>query len=211
MNDAKSILSRVTVRHRAPGYLRLILPGELNTGSVPAFLERGLHQLEGVRLAAVYVRQGKLSVHYDETVCEARDVARKLARLVDLLVEHGFVVETGPGSGHGVKRWGSNLRRRWHAAKARWQGRYRNVREQTELLLGKEMKAHPALRLLGNDPEKAMVNFLNDAVTFYLIKVHWNLIVQRWLRRPWTHRYEWLTSFYLIFLLVRSRRQGTKK
>lgn len=211
MNDAKSILSRITVRHRAPGYLRLVLPTELNAGNVPAFLERGLHQLEGVRLAAVYVSHGKLSVHYDETVCRERDVARKLARLINLLVEHGFLIEGGPAQRSGFAHLRSTVKRRWRTAKARLQGRYRNVKGQAELLLGKEMKTHPVLRLLGNDPERAMVNFLNDAVTFYLIKVHWNLIIQRWLRRPWFHRYEWLSSFYLIFLLVRSRRQGTKK
>ena len=54
--------------------------------------------------------------------------------------------------------------------------------------------------------EKAIINFLNDLVAFYLVKVHWELISQRWLKDPVRHANAWLTVFYLMFLLVRYRK-----
>ena len=54
--------------------------------------------------------------------------------------------------------------------------------------------------------EKAAINFLNDLVAFYLVKVHWELISQRWLKSPVKHADAWLTVFYLMFLLVRYRK-----
>jgi hypothetical protein len=54
--------------------------------------------------------------------------------------------------------------------------------------------------------EKAIVNFLNDLIAFYLVKVHWELISQRWLKNPVKHADAWLAIFYLMFLLVRYRK-----
>ena len=54
--------------------------------------------------------------------------------------------------------------------------------------------------------EKAIINFLNDLVAFYLVKVHWELISQRWLKDPVKNANAWLTVFYLVFLLVRYRK-----
>jgi hypothetical protein len=59
--------------------------------------------------------------------------------------------------------------------------------------------------------EKAMINFFNDIVVFYLIKVHWELITQKWLKQPLKNLNAWVTTFYLVFLLVRYRKQSTKK
>jgi hypothetical protein len=59
--------------------------------------------------------------------------------------------------------------------------------------------------------EKAITNFLNDLLAFYLIRVHWDLITQRWLREPLKYRNAWLTVFYLVFLLVRYRKAVAKK
>ena len=47
--------------------------------------------------------------------------------------------------------------------------------------------------------------FLNDLVMLYLIKLHWHHIITDWLPRPWTHRYEWAATLYLIYLSVQSR------
>ena len=54
--------------------------------------------------------------------------------------------------------------------------------------------------------EKAIINFFNDMVAFYLIKAHWDLITKRWLKEPLAHSSAWMTTFYLIFLLVRYRK-----
>lgn len=54
--------------------------------------------------------------------------------------------------------------------------------------------------------ESTVIEFLNDALVLFLIKLHWHMITQHWLRQPWRYRYEWLAALYLIYLLVRSRR-----
>jgi hypothetical protein len=59
--------------------------------------------------------------------------------------------------------------------------------------------------------EKAIINFFNDLVAFYLIKAHWDLITKRWLQQPLAHSNAWMTTFYLIFLLVRYRKINLKK
>lgn len=59
--------------------------------------------------------------------------------------------------------------------------------------------------------EQAVINFLNDMVAFYLVRVHWDLITRRWLREPLQFRKAWLTVFYLLFLLVRFRRRLQKQ
>ncbi|MGB5206723.1 MAG: hypothetical protein WBN76_03320, partial [Azonexus sp.] len=56
--------------------------------------------------------------------------------------------------------------------------------------------------------EKAVINFANDIVAFYLIRVHWNLITQHWIKAPLQHGNAWLTVFYLTFLLVRYRKSA---
>jgi hypothetical protein len=67
--------------------------------------------------------------------------------------------------------------------------------------------AGPLQPMLANAlTEKAAINFLNDLVAFYLVKVHWELISQRWLKNPVKHADAWLTVFYLMFLLVRYRK-----
>jgi hypothetical protein len=60
--------------------------------------------------------------------------------------------------------------------------------------------------LQGALTERAAINFCNDILAFYLIKVHWDLIIGRWLKDPMKFRNAWLTVFYLVFLLIRYRK-----
>jgi len=57
------------------------------------------------------------------------------------------------------------------------------------------------------DPEKAIIDFLNDILVLFLIRLHWGEITQNWLVKPLKYRYEWMALFYMFFLLVRSRKQ----
>jgi hypothetical protein len=201
------ILSEVLLRHRAPGHLRFQLPDTLCREDIARYLEQGLHQLEGVRRAVVYVEQRKLSIFYMDTVCDVHQVVRKLARLVELLVLGHFVTPEGepvpPPLGERIKE---RLRRPFASLKQRVAG-WRSQAKVAKTLLNAQWKVNPALRMLGDNPEKAMFGFINDIVTFYLIKVHWDLILGKWLKSPLRHRYEWLTVFYFVFLLVRSRKK----
>ncbi len=44
--------------------------------------------------------------------------------------------------------------------------------------------------------EKAVTNFFNDIVAFYLIRTHWDLITKHWLKDPVKYGNAWLTVFY---------------
>ncbi len=54
--------------------------------------------------------------------------------------------------------------------------------------------------------ESLVLDFLTDVLVLYLVKVHWHLITQHWLRRPFRYRYQLLAVIYLIYLHVRSRK-----
>ncbi len=202
---AQRLLAEVRLRHRAAGHLRFQLPELLCSEEIADYLERGLHQLEGVRRVTLYRHQQKLSVFYLDTVCDDHQIARKLAQLIELLVTRRRVTPAGATPARGL--W-QRLRGAQPLAglKARYQ-KWRTRARQVSAITRAHWRYNPALRMLGENPEKAILGFINDAVTFYLIKVHWNLIVQQWLKRPIRFRYEWATVFYFIFLLVRSRKK----
>ncbi len=48
-------------------------------------------------------------------------------------------------------------------------------------------------------------DFLTDILVLFLVKLHWRQILYVWLPRPWTYKYEWMATSYLVFLLIRSR------
>jgi hypothetical protein len=52
-----------------------------------------------------------------------------------------------------------------------------------------------------------MIDFFNDILVLFLIKLHWTNITQQWLLKPLKYRYEWMALFYMFFLLVRSRKK----
>lgn len=59
--------------------------------------------------------------------------------------------------------------------------------------------------------ETSVINFLNDLTAFYLVKAHWELITKKWLKQPALYSNAWLTTFYLIFLLIRYRKRSANK
>lgn len=201
------IFAEVRLRHRAPGHLRFQLPEILCREDIAHYLQEGLHQLEGVRRVVARGEQRKLSIFYMETVCDVHQVVCKLAQLMDLLVEGRFVTPEGapvpPPLHERVKSRIRDPLKKWKERVMGWRAQAKTAKT----LLDAQWKVNPALRILGDDPEKAIFGFINDAVTFYLIKVHWDLIIRKWLKSPVRHRYEWLTVFYFVFLLVRSRKK----
>ena len=59
--------------------------------------------------------------------------------------------------------------------------------------------------------ETSVINFLNDITAFYLVKAHWELITKKWLKQPALYSNAWLTTFYLIFLLIRYRKRSANQ
>ena len=193
----------IIVRHRGRGHVRFAVPDALCAEADATAIENLLRGVDGVYRATLYRGQGKLSVFYDEHVCGVHDVARALYAALA-----GLGRTTAPRP---------TLRQRLAAANPSGWLRTRGDKARAKLeewrfkaKMMKEIVAyHPQLK--GMLSEKTVINFLNDLVVFYLIKAHWDLITQKWFKQPWKYRNAWLSTFYLVFLLVRSRKQSAKQ
>jgi hypothetical protein len=188
--------SSIAVLQRADGYLRLGLPVPLRSVIVGAALESGLKALAGVQRVTWLTADGKLAVRFDPHACTHADVARRVKSvLAGLPAPEAIpapaapvptaspVLPAGAAPTTLVERL-DELRSKVIAAAP---GRFRPMVESATT-------------------EKAITNFFNDIVAFYLIKAHWDLIVNRWIKDPVKYGNAWMTVFYLVYLLVRYRK-----
>ncbi|MEW6293875.1 MAG: hypothetical protein AB1544_11290 [Pseudomonadota bacterium] len=183
--------SAIQVLQRADGYLRLRLPAPLRSPETGAALESSLRALPGVVRTSWLTVEGKLAVRFDPQRLTHADVARRIKALLpapDLEPQAAAQVEPAPPPDEptavGPAERLEDLRAKLIAAAPE---RFRPLVESATT-------------------EKAVTNFFNDIVAFYLIKTHWDLIVNRWIKEPVKYGNAWLTVFYLVFLLVRYRK-----
>lgn len=179
----------IQVLHRETGYLRLRLPPELRHSAAGTAIDAGLRGLAGVYRVTLLTAEGKLAVRFDPHVCSAGQVAQ---RLKSLLPELPVVATPAPA-----------------AAGAAEPQQAANLGDRLAQLRGQVVAATPQRFqpvVESAMTEKAVTNFFNDIVAFYLIRVHWDLIVKQWIKNPVKHGNAWLTVFYLVFLLVRYRK-----
>lgn len=188
-----SVSSSIVLRYRAAGHVRYQLPAESCTATARRSIEAALRETEGVYRVDFFSRQHKISIRFIETICSFEQL--------DLIVhrESGTSTLAAPTASCCASplETGTSLPQRkdtrpsrltWIRAKFAGTG------------AGRSNPAIPWLK------ESTVVEFLNDALVLFLIKLHWHMITQHWLRQPWRYRYEWLAALYLIYLLVRSRR-----
>lgn len=202
MSHAEEWARQIAVRHREPGHLRLELPAELCEGPRAKALESALVGSAGIYRAALYRDVRKLSLRYDPHQATEREVVLALRAQLDRLP--GPLVQA-------LKPAGEEIGRTLHAVGAsarRKLAQFRLALMQLRQAQPKESSLAARLQpLLANAlTEKAVINFLNDLLAFYLIKVHWELITKRWMRNPVAHADAWLAVFYLVYLLVRYRK-----
>lgn len=213
MSDAfspETLARQIIVRYRGTGHTRFALPAALCEESFAAVIEESLRNLPGVYRATLYRGQGKLSVYYDPHACGLHDVARCL---------HGVLV--APAAQMQRAATIASMTQRLHVAQPlQWlknktgnlKAKAADWKMKAKLLsqfASAQTQGNPMLK--GILSEKSVTNFFNDIVVFYLVKTHWELINQKWLRQPLKYRNAWLTTFYLVFLLVRYRKQSAKK
>jgi hypothetical protein len=199
-----AIQKEFVLRYRHDGHLRFQIPSRLCEAAVAKLISDNVAAIDGVYSVRLYRGQQKLSIRYHESVCDFHTLAGQLFRVLAELEEQGWfdpkaIVES---TKVGIKtRIKQNRLSRWFGEK------YQAAKEtaQAAKLIGKLSSKGP--KALIKDPEKAVIDFLNDVLVLYLIRVHWTRITQEWLVRPLVHRYEWMAVFYLFFLLVRSRRK----
>lgn len=201
-----TIQQQFIVRYRASGHVRFQVPEQLTDVAAAEKTVAQIAGIEGVYSVRIFRRQRKLSIHYEESICGFKSLARQLFQILKDLDQKGCFrqMETVRFRQSVAGRLSSSVK---NLKVSRWTGEKLSAAKET-------LQAAKVITKLGikkpqaliQDPEKAVIDFLNDILVLYLIKLHWNRITQEWLPRPFAHRYEWLAVFYLFYLLIRSRR-----
>lgn len=201
-----AIQKEFVVRYRGKGHVRFQIPPRAARKEAAKLLADKIAAIEGVLSVRLFRRSGKLSIRFDESVCRFIDLAKQLFADLAALEQQGCFAPQSVTAVTQKSRFG--LKQKLKISKInRWLDEKITAAKETAQaakVIGKLGSKGP--RALFRDPEKAVIDFLNDILILYLIKVHWNRITTQWLVKPLVHRYEWMATFYLFFLLVRSRK-----
>lgn len=191
-----SSASAITLRYRSSGHVRYQVSASLCSPTARERIAAELREIEGVYRVDYYPRQRKIAIRFIESVCSPDHLDASLRRLAaaapaaSCCAAENRAVSTTEQAPAGF-------------APTRW------LRDKLGRVGAPATTANlPARRSAGLPwlKESTVIEFLNDALVLFLIKLHWHMITQHWLRQPWRYRYEWLAALYLIYLLVRSRR-----
>jgi hypothetical protein len=199
--NVNDLARRIVVRHREAGYLRLELPAEICHAAALAAIESSVRQVAGVYRINTYGVQRRLVVWYD---AHGGDVAGIARALKVCLVTLPAAEQEASVAAKSVPEFSQQARRILTQAKEKLE----RLRQPTAPAGSLQARLQPVLASALT--EKAITNFFNDLVAFYLIKVHWELISKRWLQDPVKYANAWLSVFYLVFLLIRYRKTITK-
>jgi hypothetical protein len=204
-----SIQSEFLLRYQIEGHVRFQIPAQVCEASVAKAIEENILAIEGVYRVSLYRNQRKLSIRFQESVCDFKTLARQLYQLLADLEKSGAFQQatvTQPGRFASLQE---KAKSKLNGLKVtRWaKEKYSDAKEtvQAAKIITKLGMKKP--KALINDPEKAIIDFCNDILVLFLIKLHWTNITQQWLLRPFKYRYEWMALFYMFFLLVRARRK----
>ncbi|MBS1211987.1 MAG: hypothetical protein H6R26_603 [Proteobacteria bacterium] len=197
------ILKEILLRYRGEGHVRFDIPASLCTPEKAASLSDDLHRLEGVYRVDISRRNRKLSVRYMPMVVDFDSLITSLGTVVKELE-----LTTPPSAlrpGNLSVRSVPWVQRLDEAPPVRWAKE--KLQEARETAAALKIVVRRAIHRSAPEHERSqlLISFLNDLLAFYLITVHWKLMTRYWLRRPWEYRYQWLSSFYLLFLLIRSK------
>jgi len=201
-----SIQKEFVLRYRVDGHIRFQIPAQICNVDVAKAVTSGISGIDGVYRVNLYRSQQKLSIRFDESVCDFKSLAHQL---FDLLVELEKKGGLKPKPVSKSAPWKEKAKSRLDDFKAtRWaKEKFGDVKETVQaakVITRLGMKKPTAFM---KDPEKAIIDFLNDILVIFLIRLHWNDITQNWLVKPLKYRYEWMALFYMFFLLVRSRKK----
>jgi hypothetical protein len=201
-----SIQKEFVLRYNLDGHVRFEIPARICHVDVAKAVTEGISGIDGVYRVNLYRGQQKLSIRFNETVCDFKALARQL---FDLLSDLETKDALKPKPVSTSARWKEKAKAKIDNFKVtRWAkekfGAAKETVQAAKVITRLGMKKPNAFI---QDPEKAVISFLNDILVLFLIKLHWNDITQNWLLKPFKYRYEWMALFYLFFLLVRSRKQ----
>lgn len=201
-----AIQKEFLLRYREAGHVRFQVPQRVCKPEIAKLTVAKIANIEGVYKVNLYRNQNKLSIRYHESVCRFHDLISLLNDVLADLELLGYFKDKSAATlpekkPHVLKQRLKNSRiKLWFSDKIQ----VAKETLQAAKIIGKaSVKGRNALI---KNPEKAVIDFLNDVLVLYLIKLHWNRITQQWLLKPITYRYEWMAVFYLFFLFVRARK-----
>lgn len=201
-----AIQKQFVLRYRNEGHLRFEIPAQFCDVATANALSSALLAVEGVYRVQVYRSQQKLSIRYVETTCDFKTLAKQLFQIIDDLEQKKqrasqSLVAIAAKSKSNLKDKIKNLRvSQWFNQK------YTDGKETVQaakILTKIGLKKN---KTLVQDPEKAVIDFLNDMLVLFLIRLHWDHITKQWIPNPFKYRNEWAAVFYMLFLLMRSRK-----
>ena len=197
-----SLQQEIVIRYRDEEHVRFELPASLFETETLDQLTEALRRIEGVYRVDAFPNQRKLSVRFMSMVVDFRNLARHLSAILDRL---RLAPKPCPAC-HPLERVENGLESSQGGKLARWlREKYQEAKE-TVTAAGILARAGRRGGRAGSFPSsKAITDFFTDILVLFLIKLHWHQITNVWLRQPWVYKYEWTATFYLIFLLMRSR------
>lgn len=197
-----AIQKQFVLRYREEGHIRFQIPVQFCESVAAKALTEALLKLDGIYRVNLYSSQKKLSIRYRETVCDFKTLARQLFQIITALEQKVLIEDKGKAAVkvNSIKNRIKNLGvSKWFSQK------YDDAKETLEAAKVLTKVGMKKRKVLFNDPEKAMLDFFNDMLAIFLIKLHWEHITKAWIPNPLKYRYEWLAVFYMLFLLMRSR------
>ena len=204
-----SIQKQCVLRHHAEGHVRFQLPSELCHKEVAENVASKIKAIDGVYRVNFYARQQKVSIRFQETVCDFTQLLKQLFALFSELEKSGaLIIPTEKKPSLTSKLTAKISEKADNFASTRWLKS--KVIEAKETLQAAKIVTKLAMKkpnAFVKDPEKAILDFLNDILVLFLIRLHWDHITKLWLVSPFKYRYEWLATFYMFFLLIRSRKK----
>ncbi|MGZ8227442.1 MAG: hypothetical protein ACXWT3_12530 [Methylococcaceae bacterium] len=200
-----AIQKQFVLRYREEGHLRFEIPVQFCDATIAKALTDAISNLDGIYRVRVYASQKKLSIRYQESVYDLKALAKLLFQIVGDLEKKALLQnqdkEKALKSGWNVKNKLKKLTvSKWFSEKY---DDTRDTLQAAKILTKVGLKKQ---KVLIKDPEKAIIDFLNDILVLFLIRLHWDHITKDWIPNPIKYRNEWVAVFYMIFLLMRSRR-----
>jgi len=201
-----TIQKQFVLRYREEGHLRFQIPERYCGAAIANALTAKLMAIDGIYRVKVYRGQKKLSIRYQETVCDFKALAKFLFHIVAGLEKQTALFETPEKNAKAGSN--SRIKEKLKQSKvSRWFSRkYEDARETLQAAKIVTKVGLKRQKKFLNDPEKTIIDFLNDILVLFLIRLHWDHITKEWIPKPLKYRNEWMAVFYMIFLLMRSRR-----
>ncbi|MEY2696227.1 MAG: hypothetical protein RL333_365 [Pseudomonadota bacterium] len=195
-----SIAREVVLRHREPGYVRFDIPEVLCAHYAAEELTRELERVDGVYRVGLNQTAGKLTVRFHDAYCSFETLVRRLLGIVKQVIQRAQAAVSQSKVVIPISSRKPVLHSRPSVAPPiEWIKRKLDELRETflalKILVSRAVEHRP----------RWVKEFMNDLLMLFLIKLHWHQILTEWLPRPWTYRYEWLATIYLIYLSVQSK------